>query len=596
MVDATIIADLKRGERDAVASVLRRLIAEGRGEEAVTLGVDLLTRMREELDALHHKLQVSLRMLYGRRSEKLSAADRAQLAALLSDNAATGNTATDTATNAATSDTATSDTATSDTATSDTGTGNTADGANAKPAKKPLPPGAAHGRGGKPSGLPEREVKQPVPEGQRCCPQCQGALHPLKPVTSWRVEYEPGHFFLKAIAREQLSCRRCRDVVVTAPMPPTPIAGAEADAGLLAKVLVDKGEDHLPIERQQRRLAREGLTVPTSTLMSWWSQAADLLRPLATALRREAMTAWLPQIDGTGLDVLDRLHPHGIRQGTIWTTVGGRAVAFVFTPSKSQGLGEVLALRPTTAADDDGGELDGESAGPRCVLPVQCDGEPIFGSSLSRLGVFGVLVHCWMHARRYFEKARKARDPQADLPLALIGRMYEIERRATEQGVSLEERTRRRQSEVWPLLESLRSWAEETRPKAPPSTPLGRAIGYLEARWLSLCVFVLDGRIPMDNGEVERFIRRIAVGRNNWLFSGSDEAAERLCTVASLCATCRKLGIDPWRYLSHALLAAGSGMTSQDFVAGYTPWAWAEQQAKKQAAERAAAGGDAVMA
>ena len=57
-----------------------------------------------------------------------------------------------------------------------------------------------------------------------------------------------------------------------------------------------------------------------------------------------------------------------------------------------------------------------------------------------------------------------------------------------------------------------------------------------------------------------------------------------------------KLGIDPWRYLSHALLAAGSGMTSQDFVAGYTPWAWAEQQAKKQAAEKSAAGGNAVMA
>jgi hypothetical protein len=70
-----------------------------------------------------------------------------------------------------------------------------------------------------------------------------------------------------------------------------------------------------------------------------------------------------------------------------------------------------------------------------------------------------VLVHCGMHARRSFEKARKAHDPQADLPLALIGRMYEIELRATEQGVSLEERTRRRQSEVWPLLESLRSWA-----------------------------------------------------------------------------------------------------------------------------------------
>ncbi len=81
----------------------------------MTLGVDLLTRMREELDALHHKLQVSLRMLYGRRSEKLSAADRAQLAALLSDNTATDNSAT-------------GNTATGNAATGTT-TGNAADGA-----------------------------------------------------------------------------------------------------------------------------------------------------------------------------------------------------------------------------------------------------------------------------------------------------------------------------------------------------------------------------------------------------------------------------------------------------------------------------------
>jgi hypothetical protein len=227
---------------------------------------------------------------------------------------------------------------------------------------------------------------------------------------------------------------------------------------------------------------------------------------------------------------------------------------------------------------------------------VQCDGEKIFGSALRKLGVACVLVHCWMHARRYFERAQKARDPRANLPLALIGRMYDIERVATEQGVSGEERARRRQAESWPLLEELRKWVEETRAKAPPSTPLGKAIRYVEARWLSLCVFVLDGRIPMDDGEVERFIRRIAVGRHNWLFTGSDEAAERLCTVASLCATCRKLGIDPWAYLRDALLAAGSGISPSKLIAGFTPWAWAEKKAKQADAEKVAAGSVVVEA
>ena len=240
--------------------------------------------------------------------------------------------------------------------------------------------------------------------------------------------------------------------------------------------------------------------------------------------------------------------------------------------------------------DDDGDEVT-EGADPsaqRRVGPVQSDGEKIFGSALRKLGVIFVLVHCWMHARRYFERAAKARDTRALVAMALIGKMYDVERLATEEGVSPEERARRRQEQSWPLLEELRRWIEELRPKVPPSTPLGKAIRYVEGRWLSLCVFVLDGRISIDNGEVERFIRRIGVGRHNWLFTGSDDAAERLCTVASLCATCRKLGIDPWAYLREALLAAGSGISPSKLVAGFTPWAWAEKQAKQTDAEKAA--------
>jgi hypothetical protein len=185
-------------EIDAVASVLRRMIADGHGDDAVALVVKLLVGMRAEIDALQHKLQVTLRMLYGRRSEKLTEAERAELTALLGDEAKPD------------------------------GAARPAAGNGAKPAKKPLPEGAGHGRGGKPSGLPEERTKAPVPEAERLCPKCQGALHPLVPVETWRVEYEPGHFVVQVTEREQLSCRRCRDVVVTAPMPPTVDGGPRA--------------------------------------------------------------------------------------------------------------------------------------------------------------------------------------------------------------------------------------------------------------------------------------------------------------------------------------------------------------------------------
>lgn len=70
------------------------------------------------------------------------------------------------------------------------------------------------------------------------------------------------------------------------------------------------------------------------------------------------------------------------------------------------------------------------------------------------------------------------------------------------------------------------------------------------------------------------------------MLTKGDAAARRLCTVASLCATCRKLGIDPWAYLHNALLAASSGIRAREFAVGFTPWAWAEKQAKQLDAEK----------
>ena len=481
---------IDRSDLEAVRALLVRMITEGHREEAVDLVIQLLADLREENVSLLHRLREALRRLYGRSSEKLSPQDHELLTRVLGE--------TNTQPPGATPVSA------------DNPTGRPASESNAG-GTKTLPEGAAHGRGGKPTGLPEKRTRAPVPQRQRTCPQCGGALHPFGSVDSWQVDYVPGHFVVNTTEREQLSCRRCRDVVVTAPAPAKVIDSGEPGAGLLARILVDKGEDHLPIERQQRRLEREGLTVPVTTLAGWWGQSAELLRPLHGALQREAMHAWLPQVDGTGIDVLDRDHPKGIRQGTIWTAAGGRAVAFVYTPAKSVGLGEVLALRPTVGAeaepvapsnDTQVDPRDGDSEGSRVrdadttstpggqlpgvassdpgeddqdelpehraedskgmVLrvggPIQCDGETLFASVLTRIGVQIVLVHCWMHARRWFERAVKARDLRAAVAMDLIGRMYDIERKATEQKVSPEERARRRQVETWPLLEQLRKW------------------------------------------------------------------------------------------------------------------------------------------
>ncbi|MBK6520811.1 MAG: transposase [Polyangiaceae bacterium] len=91
-------------------------------------------------------------------------------------------------------------------------------------------------------------------------------------------------------------------------------------------------------------------------------------------------------------------------------------------------------------------------------------------------------------------------------------------------------------------------------PPRPPSSLLGKAIGYLLNHQLALTRFLDDGRLPIDNGIIERLHRRPAVGRRNYLFAGSHEGAKRAAIAYSLCATCNLLEIDPVAYLADVLL------------------------------------------
>ncbi|MBK6534619.1 MAG: transposase [Deltaproteobacteria bacterium] len=93
------------------------------------------------------------------------------------------------------------------------------------------------------------------------------------------------------------------------------------------------------------------------------------------------------------------------------------------------------------------------------------------------------------------------------------------------------------------------------------------------------------GSIPLDTGEVERQIRRVAMGRATWVFSGSDAGATRMMLAASLCATCRKLGIDPWQYLRAVFTAIANRLTARQLADHWTPWAWAQKQAQQPNAQ-----------
>jgi len=83
--------------------------------------------------------------------------------------------------------------------------------------------------------------------------------------------------------------------------------------------------------------------------------------------------------------------------------------------------------------------------------------------------------------------------------------------------------------------------------------PLAKAVGYSFKRWAALTRYIDDGELPIENNWVEKQIRPIAIGRNNWLFAGSLRAGKRAAAVMSLVHSARLNGHEPYVYLRAVL-------------------------------------------
>jgi transposase len=159
---------------------------------------------------------------------------------------------------------------------------------------------------------------------------------------------------------------------------------------------------------------------------------------------------------------------------------------------------------------------------------------------------------CFAHVRRYFfESLRTA--PVAQEALDLITELYRVEHDAKAQGLSQSSHLELRKQRAGPVRERFKAWLDGEGARHPPKSPLGVAIRYTLGQWNELGVFLDDARVPLDNNASERALRRIALGRKNYLFVGDVAAGKSLAGLYSLVATCETRGINPFDYLVDVL-------------------------------------------
>ena len=183
------------------------------------------------------------------------------------------------------------------------------------------------------------------------------------------------------------------------------------------------------------------------------------------------------------------------------------------------------------------------------------------------------LAYCLAHARReFFDVHKRTKDAGATEALRRIGEIYAIEARI--RGRPADERVAVRQAETKPLMASLWSWLMDRLEEISAKSSLASAIRYTLGHWEGLTVFLVDGRVEVDNNTVERSIRPIALGRKNALFAGSGSGGERWAVLASLINTAKLHDIDPETYLADVLERIVSGRTKVNGLRELLPWNW----------------------
>jgi len=131
--------------------------------------------------------------------------------------------------------------------------------------------------------------------------------------------------------------------------------------------------------------------------------------------------------------------------------------------------------------------------------------------------------------------------------------LYALERRCSQQGLSFDQIKQAGQREAVPILNALGQWMKEQYIQVLPKSAIGKALAYSIERWDKLCRYAEDGMLNIDNNPVENSIRPVAIGRKNYLFAGSHEAAKRSAMLYSLIGTCKLHGIEPHAWLNHTL-------------------------------------------
>ena len=417
------------------------------------------------------------------------------------------------------------------------------------------------GRKPLPADLPRVEVIHDIPEDQKTC-GCGQPLRRIGAQSCEKLEIIPAQVRVLRHVRPKYACRACEGsgdeehpAVRMAPAVQQLIPKSIATPALVAYMLVSKFCDALPFYRQERQFQRMGVDLSRQDMANWTIQVFRRVRPLLELLRQQIRGGPVVGIDETTVQVMQEPGRANTSQSYMWVFRGGQpgtpVVDYQYHPTRS---GKV----------------------PLEVLSgyqgfIQTDGYEGYNELGRQPGVKH--VGCWAHVRRKFYEAKvvSKQTGSADEALARIERLFSLERELRGQDLTPELFVEHRREQVLPVLEKLRNWLENRQPQVPPSTLLGKAIGYAWDQWPKLVRYLDSPHLRPDNNACEQAIRPFVVGRKNWLLAGSPVGATASAGWYSLIETSKINGVEPYLYLRYILSRLLDSQNPEDYRV-FLPW------------------------
>ena len=386
------------------------------------------------------------------------------------------------------------------------------------------------------NGLPEEEVLLELPEDQLVCGKCGGKMKPIgKKFLRHEMQIIPKQMKLLAYYAVTYACNSCEKdtgfahIVIV--KPPVPLMKYSlASPSTVAYIMTQKYVDGLPLARQEKIWAREGIFLSRATMANWVTQCSQSwLKPLYKHMKQELLTHSVIHADETVVQVLKEDGKPATSESRMWLYASAALIRhqvrlFEYQPHRS-GKRPVAFLNGFTSA-------------------LVTDGYQGY-ELLTKITHCG----CWAHARRKWREAMPegatVKTSKAAVGFQYCTKLFSLEKKY----IYADEKNRKdyRQDVVWPLLEEYFAWLKTLHPEK--GSKLEDAVRYSLNQKQALCAFLDYGDVPISNNLAENAIRPFVIGRKNWLFCNSVKGAESSAIVYSLVETAKANGIDPYEYL-----------------------------------------------